>query len=68
MAPSLEEKPYLLSDYVSEHVGHMDMRTLSALPKGLDRAEWIASNSECPGGDQPAAGGFTFVKIYDICG
>ncbi|XP_048862209.1 MOB kinase activator 2-like [Brienomyrus brachyistius] len=45
VAPSLEEKPYLLNDYVSEHIGHMDMRMLSALPMGFDRAEWIASNT-----------------------
>ncbi|KPP59938.1 MOB kinase activator 2-like [Scleropages formosus] len=45
VAPSLAEKPYLQKAYVSEGIGPMDTRALSALPRGLDRAEWIASNA-----------------------
>ncbi|KAJ8261706.1 hypothetical protein GJAV_G00157400 [Gymnothorax javanicus] len=40
-----EEKPYLLQGYVSERIADMDIRTLSALPEGLDEAEWMASNT-----------------------
>ncbi|KAJ8387352.1 hypothetical protein AAFF_G00157290 [Aldrovandia affinis] len=43
--PSLEEKPYLLQGYVSERIADMDVKTLSVLPDGLDKAEWMASNT-----------------------
>ncbi|KAI1888006.1 hypothetical protein AGOR_G00180600 [Albula goreensis] len=42
--PSLE-KPYLRQRYVSECITDMDVKTLSVLPKGMDEAEWLASNT-----------------------
>ncbi|MBN3317412.1 MOB2 kinase, partial [Atractosteus spatula] len=44
-APSLEEKPYLLSVYVSERITDMDMKKLSSLPDGFDKAEWMATHT-----------------------
>ncbi|XP_035280351.1 MOB kinase activator 2-like [Anguilla rostrata] len=43
--PYLVEKPYLLQGYVSEGIADMDIETLSALPVGLDEAEWMATNT-----------------------
>ncbi|XP_036375746.1 MOB kinase activator 2 [Megalops cyprinoides] len=44
-APSLEEKPYLMQDYVSERIADIDVKTLSVLPDGFDKAEWMASHT-----------------------
>ncbi|KAG9337310.1 hypothetical protein JZ751_028878 [Albula glossodonta] len=53
-APSLEEKPYLMQDYVSERIAEIDVRTLTELPEGFDKAEWMASHSEYrPGENHP---------------
>ncbi|CAB1313734.1 unnamed protein product [Coregonus sp. 'balchen'] len=40
----MEERPYLQQQYVSERITHTDMTALTALPPGLDQAEWLASN------------------------
>lgn len=41
----LEERPYLQPDNVSERVTSTDLSTLTALPPGIDHAEWLASNT-----------------------
>ncbi|XP_019896168.1 MOB kinase activator 2 [Esox lucius] len=41
----LEQRPYLRQQYVSERITHIDMTALTALPPGLDEAEWLASNT-----------------------
>uniref|UniRef100_A0A672IK45 Si:dkey-266m15.5 n=1 Tax=Salarias fasciatus TaxID=181472 RepID=A0A672IK45_SALFA len=40
-----EERPYLLQQYVSQRITHTDMIILTALPPGVDKAEWLASNT-----------------------
>ncbi|KAJ8411202.1 hypothetical protein AAFF_G00172080 [Aldrovandia affinis] len=42
---SLEERPYLMQDYVSERLAELDVRTLTVLPVGFDEAEWMASHT-----------------------
>ncbi|KAM7396636.1 hypothetical protein PAMP_019668 [Pampus punctatissimus] len=42
---NLEERPYLEQQYVCQRVTHTDMNTLTALPPGVDKAEWLASNT-----------------------
>ncbi|KAJ8373466.1 hypothetical protein SKAU_G00040460 [Synaphobranchus kaupii] len=44
-APSLEEKPYLMQGYVSERIAEIDVNTLTVLPVGFDKAEWMASHT-----------------------
>ncbi|XP_064175223.1 MOB kinase activator 2 [Anguilla rostrata] len=44
-APSLEERPYLTQGYASERIAGVDVRTLTVLPAGLDRAEWVACHT-----------------------
>ncbi|XP_062861306.1 MOB kinase activator 2 [Trichomycterus rosablanca] len=44
-APSLEEKPYLQERFLRDRIADIDLLTLSALPHGLDRQEWIAFNT-----------------------
>ncbi|KAL0968352.1 hypothetical protein UPYG_G00265750 [Umbra pygmaea] len=41
----LEQRPYLQQQYVSERITHTNMSALSMLPPGLDKAEWLASNT-----------------------
>uniref|UniRef100_A0A4W6DBT6 Si:dkey-266m15.5 n=1 Tax=Lates calcarifer TaxID=8187 RepID=A0A4W6DBT6_LATCA len=43
---NLEERPYLQQQYACQQITHTDMITLTALPPGVDKAEWLASNSE----------------------
>ncbi|KAM6960953.1 MOB kinase activator 2 [Aplochiton taeniatus] len=40
-----EERPYLQLENVSERVTSTDLSALTALPPGLDRTEWLASNT-----------------------
>ncbi|XP_061918177.1 MOB kinase activator 2 isoform X1 [Entelurus aequoreus] len=42
---NLEERPYLQQEYVCQHITHLDMCALTALPPGMDKAEWLASNT-----------------------
>ncbi|XP_054633742.1 MOB kinase activator 2 isoform X2 [Dunckerocampus dactyliophorus] len=42
---NLEERPYLQQEYVCQHITHLDMSALTALPPGVDKAEWLASNT-----------------------
>ncbi|KAJ8245633.1 hypothetical protein GJAV_G00272830 [Gymnothorax javanicus] len=46
-APSLEEKPYLMEDYVSKRITEIDVKTMTALPVGVDQDEWVASHTVC---------------------
>ncbi|CAG01535.1 unnamed protein product, partial [Tetraodon nigroviridis] len=40
-----EERPYLQQQHVSQRITHTDVGALAALPPGVDRAEWLASNT-----------------------
>ncbi|KAF6735045.1 MOB kinase activator 2 [Oryzias melastigma] len=40
-----EERPYLQEPYVRHRITDSDMLALTALPPGVDRAEWLASNT-----------------------
>ncbi|XP_026220988.1 serine/threonine-protein phosphatase 6 regulatory subunit 2 isoform X3 [Anabas testudineus] len=42
---NLEERPYLQQQYVCQHITQTDMFALTALPPGVDKAEWLASNT-----------------------
>nr|XP_020469220.1 serine/threonine-protein phosphatase 6 regulatory subunit 2-like isoform X3 [Monopterus albus] len=42
---NLEERPYLQQQYVCQQITHTDMLALTALPPGVDKAEWLASNT-----------------------
>uniref|UniRef100_H3CZJ5 Si:dkey-266m15.5 n=1 Tax=Tetraodon nigroviridis TaxID=99883 RepID=H3CZJ5_TETNG len=42
---NLEERPYLQQQHVSQRITHTDVGALAALPPGVDRAEWLASNT-----------------------
>ncbi|KAI4824932.1 hypothetical protein KUCAC02_020645 [Chaenocephalus aceratus] len=42
---NLEERPYLQQQYVCQLITHTDMLAFTALPPGVDKAEWLASNT-----------------------
>ncbi|XP_041650490.1 MOB kinase activator 2 [Cheilinus undulatus] len=42
---NLEERPYLRQQNVSQQITHTDIVALTALPPGVDHAEWLASNT-----------------------
>ncbi|XP_068168422.1 MOB kinase activator 2 isoform X2 [Antennarius striatus] len=41
---NLEQRPYLQQQNVCQRIPHTDMTTLTALPPGVDKAEWLATN------------------------
>ncbi|XP_041110497.1 MOB kinase activator 2-like isoform X2 [Polyodon spathula] len=42
---SLTGKPYLQPGCVSERIVQVDLKTLVSLPNGVDKAEWMATNT-----------------------
>uniref|UniRef100_A0A8P4KTD0 Si:dkey-266m15.5 n=1 Tax=Dicentrarchus labrax TaxID=13489 RepID=A0A8P4KTD0_DICLA len=42
---NLEERPYLQQQNVCQRITHTDMFALTELPPGVDKAEWLASNT-----------------------
>ncbi|XP_072291500.1 MOB kinase activator 2 [Eucyclogobius newberryi] len=42
---NLDERPYLQPQYVCQRITTTDINTLTSLPPGVDRSEWLASNS-----------------------
>ncbi|XP_053742849.1 MOB kinase activator 2 [Synchiropus splendidus] len=42
---NLEERPYLQQEYVCQQITQVDMLTLTRLPSGVDKAEWLANNT-----------------------
>ncbi|XP_077451440.1 MOB kinase activator 2 isoform X2 [Stigmatopora argus] len=41
----LHARPYLQQEYTCQHINNMDMCALTSLPPGVDRTEWLATNT-----------------------